>query len=132
MPRRPVVLRRANCRIRWAAAMVAAAGVLCPHDHAGAAQVAVTWTGGAGDWNTAAKWSPAVVPNNGADTYNVFIDGGKTGVVSAVTLNASATIDNLTVDAGDSLTLSAAAGAHELRLAPASGSATITNNGQLN
>jgi hypothetical protein len=35
--------------------------------------------GGNGLWQItgpAAMWNPAVVPNNGTDTYNVFIDGG--------------------------------------------------------
>src|SRR4029453_4358968 len=96
------IARRRTNVVRATMATAAAVAVLCVHDHnhAHAAQVSVTWTGGTGNWNTAAKWSPAVVPNNGTDTYNVFIDGSKTGVASAVTLNEFATIDNLPLDAG--------------------------------
>ena len=64
-----------------------------------------TWKGGTGNWSAAANWS-AGVPNNGAPantTYNVFIDGGN-AAHSAVTLDISATINTLTVDADDSLT----------------------------
>lgn len=73
---------------------------------ANAAEVDVTWNGGTGNWNTAANWTPAVVPNNGADTYNVFIDGGSpTG--SVVTLNLDAVITRLQLDADDHLSQSA-------------------------
>jgi len=64
-----------------------------------------TWKGGTGNWSAAANWS-AGVPNNGAPantTYNVFIDGGN-AAHSAVTLDISATINTVTVDADDSLT----------------------------
>jgi hypothetical protein len=40
-----------------------------------AAQINSNWVGGHGDWNVASNWSPAIVPDNGADTYAVTIDG---------------------------------------------------------
>src|SRR6184192_2691912 len=89
-----------------------------------------TWTGGAGVWSTAAKWSPSGAPNNNVtNTFNVFIDGSKTGTISTVSMNIDPTIDNLTVDLNDSLTIVAS---HTLTLAPASGTSTITNNGTIN
>ena len=66
-----------------------------------------TWNGGTGDWDTAANWTPAVVPNNGGTTFNVLIDGGKTGTDSVVHLTISnPKIDNLTIDTGDRLDIS--------------------------
>jgi len=90
---------------------------------AAAAQLSIVWEGGTGTWNTPGNWDLGVVPNNGSDTYLVFIDD--LGTDSDVTLNISATIDGLTIAAGDVLntnngtTLSILAGA-------------LTNNGQLN
>src|SRR5438874_2270944 len=53
----------------------------------------VNWVGGSATWNTPAKWSGGVVPNNsGSDEYNVTIDGND-GVTSTVTND----ISNLTV-----------------------------------
>ncbi|MCX5653835.1 MAG: hypothetical protein NTY65_04195, partial [Planctomycetota bacterium] len=70
-----------------------------------AEQIISIWNGGAGNWNTAAGWTPVVVPNNGGgNTYDVRIDGGN-AAASNVTLNISPTIDLLTVDALDSLTI---------------------------
>jgi len=35
------------------------------------------WVGGEwGDWETPSNWSPAIVPENGANTFNVTIDAG--------------------------------------------------------
>jgi len=71
-------------------------------------QVAVTWMGGIGGWSSASLWSGGVVPNNSVTTtYNVEIDGGKTG--NSVVQMTSAydapvfSIDSLTIDAGDEL-----------------------------
>ena len=70
-----------------------------------AGQIISTWNGGASNWNTAAKWTPAVVPNNGGgNTYDVRIDGSN-AAASNVTLDLSPTIDLLTVDADDRLTI---------------------------
>ena len=72
-------------------------------DRLAPAVINATWLGGAGNWDNAALWDIGVVPNNGGgDTYNVFIDGGKIAN-STVNLNINATIDNLTIDAGDTL-----------------------------
>jgi hypothetical protein len=71
-----------------------------------AAALSATWNGGVGNWNVGANWSGGVVPcNTASNTYSVDIDGGNTGVISSVTLDINCTIDNLTVDAGDSLVI---------------------------
>lgn len=44
-----------------------------------------------GDWHVAGNWSPAQVPNNGADTYNVSLPSGR-----SVDLSADATVTDLT------------------------------------
>ncbi|ODS31085.1 MAG: PEP-CTERM motif protein [Candidatus Scalindua rubra] len=67
-----------------------------------AVQLTTTWNGGAGNWNVAGNWSGGVVPNNGVDTFNVLIDNGN-ATNSSVSLDTNATIDNLTIDALDSL-----------------------------
>lgn len=47
-------------------------------------------------WGVAANWSPAVVPDNGVDTYNVFID---LDGAYAVVLDQDRTISNLSLTA---------------------------------
>jgi len=64
------------------------------------AATAQTWSGGAGSWGDAAKWG-GTIPDGAA--VDVFIDGGKTGTASAVTLDQFRTVRDLTIDAGDSL-----------------------------
>ncbi|HNQ22058.1 MAG TPA: hypothetical protein PKK06_03090 [Phycisphaerae bacterium] len=64
-----------------------------------AAERSATWVGGTSNWNLAAHWSPAVVPNNTAqDVFLVTISGPP----SVVTLDLTATIDTLALlnDAG--------------------------------
>lgn len=93
-----------------------------------AGEINSTWNGGEGYWNTVANWNPLGVPNNGgSNTYNVFIDGGS-GVNSAVSLNTNATIDNLTIDFGDSLTVN---NNYNLGIASGVSAGTITNNGSM-
>jgi hypothetical protein len=65
-------------------------------------QVNAFWISGASDWNIPANWSGGVVPNNGGTTYNVFVDGGAPGV-SSVNMNVNSTINQLNVDAGESV-----------------------------
>jgi len=95
-----------------------------------AIQVDAVWIdGAAGNWNTAGNWSGGVVPNNaGGSTYNVKIDNGNTGQNSSVSLNMSATIDNLTIDSGDSLGINTG---QTLTLASGAGAGTISNAGSL-
>ncbi|HPF40936.1 MAG TPA: hypothetical protein P5081_09495 [Phycisphaerae bacterium] len=69
-----------------------------------AAQVDAFWFGGAGGWNTPANWLNNVVPANGVDTYSVFIDNGN-GAASDALLDTNITIDNLTIDGDDMLTI---------------------------
>jgi hypothetical protein len=94
-----------------------------------AAQVDATWVGGIGNWNTPGNWDIGIVPNNGVggNTYNVFIDGGKI-LNSSVNLDINATIDNLTIDAGDSLVIN---NGKSLTLASGVGAGTITNSGTI-
>ena len=93
---------------------------------ASAANVTDVWNGGSGLWNVAANWSGGV-PNNGTPTgttYDVLIDNGNP-VASSVTLNVNAAIDNLSVDANDSLSFNNAT-------ALTIQGATITNKGNIN
>jgi hypothetical protein len=62
-----------------------------------AALVNSSWAApGSGNWNTAANWNPATVPNNGGgNTYAVTIDPG--GARLTVTANLSTTIESLSV-----------------------------------
>ena len=92
-----------------------------------AVQITATWNGGAGNWNTAGNWSGGVVPNNGADTFNVQIDNGN-ATNSSVSLNMAATIDNLTIDVSDSLDIN---NAQSLTIGSGVGAGTITNNGSI-
>ena len=63
--------------------------------------VNTTWTGGAGNFSNASMWT-AGVPNG---NFNAYIDGGN-AVVSAVTLDISAGLNNLYISSGDSLAIS--------------------------
>ncbi len=69
-----------------------------------AALIDARWIGGTGNWNSGPNWSNGVAPNNGADTFNVLIDDGSP-TASVVTQNMTATIDNLTVDCNDTLSI---------------------------
>lgn len=107
----------------WAGAC---AGIFSPAE---AAQLDAVWVGGTGDWNAASNWDPADVPQNGAGgTYNVFIDNLDIFTASAVTLNVNATVDNLTVDAGDRLTLP---NIRILTLATGPAAGALTNAGEV-
>ena len=67
------------------------------------AQDDATWVGGTGNWSTSTNWNPAVVPNNGGNSFNVLIDNGDTNTDSIVSLDIVAAIDSLTVDLNDLL-----------------------------
>src|SRR3954470_24716869 len=69
----------------------------------------VTWKGGTGNWNTAANWSPGVIPKNGTPagtTYKVVIDN-KPGITSVVTMDVpgGAAVDEIRINTGDTLTV---------------------------
>src|SRR5690242_6130053 len=76
------------------------------HAHA---QVVATWNGGSGNWSTATNWDVGIVPSNiyinglTVTTYSVTI----TAPSSAVTMDLSLSIDNLTLGTGDSLDINA-------------------------
>jgi hypothetical protein len=61
------------------------------------------WLGGNGNWSDATKWSTGAFPNSAST--NVCIDDGN-AANSQVTLDISVTVGTLTIDAGDSLTIS--------------------------
>jgi len=91
------------------------------------AQLDAVWIGATDSWNIAGNWSPATVPNNNAtNTFNVLIDNGDVGTLSIVTLNLTATVDNLTVDAGDTLMI---ANTRSLTVSGAAGAGSILNSG---
>ena len=57
-----------------------------------------TWNGGAGNWSTAADWTPPVVPNNsGSNAYDVTVGPGFVG------LDVSPTVNSLTLGASGEL-----------------------------
>ena len=92
------------------------------------AQTVYTWDGGTGNWSDNTMWNPTVSPNT-ADA-DVYIDNGKTGVNSVVTMDNSYTVGRLTLDAGDTLNL-----ANNVTFTLASsfnGSESIINNGTIN
>ncbi len=68
-----------------------------------------SWVGGSwGQWETASNWNPAIVPENGADTFSVTIDadGGKVKVElqNSHTINTLACRGNEVVFEGVGLT----------------------------
>ena len=93
------------------------------------------WLGGVGNYSNPANWSLGVVPNNGNPvngspaTFTVEIANGPN---SAVTLDMSPTIDNLSIDATNSLTI---ADNEELTVlastGPGSTTGTIDNAGTI-
>lgn len=121
----------ARRRLRLGAtAALAAAGILAgPAAGTLRAQVVSTWNGGAGSWDTATLWTPNGIPN--AAIADAFIDGGKTGTASVVSLAASRTVGRLTVDAGDTLNLNNG-GVLNVQSGSFAGSGSIVNNGSIN
>ena len=83
------------------------------------AAVNTTWTGGVGNYSNAAMWTNGVPNGN----FNAFIDGGNP-VASAVSLDISASLNNLAISAGDSL------GINNNQVLTVNGT-SITNAGQL-
>jgi hypothetical protein len=89
------------------------------------AQTNSTWNDGTGNWSNSSDWNPAAVPNNsGTAAYDVTIGVANSNVTMDV-LND--TIDNLTLEATSSLTIT------NNTLSLVSGASfdngTITNNG---
>lgn len=68
----------------------------------------MTWLGGNGSWLDPTKWSGGVVLNNGADTFDVVIDGDQSAL-SNVNLNVSPpaqyTVSSLRIASGDLLSI---------------------------
>ena len=65
------------------------------------AQTTDTWKGGTGNWSNAANWTGGV-PN--ATTVGVAVDGGN-AVNSVVDVDGGYTVGQLTIDAGDSVSV---------------------------
>jgi hypothetical protein len=76
--------------------------VVADYDIVGINPLPNTWLGGTGNWSTSADWSTSLVPNDPG--VSVFIDGGNS-IASIVTLNQNATVENLTLDANDTLVI---------------------------
>src|SRR5450432_1913863 len=89
------------------------------------AQTVTTWNGGSADWDNAAFWNNGVPNSPSADA---FIDGGKTGIASVVTLKNSKTVGRLTLDAGDTLNLNTS---FTIQAGAFGGSGSIVNNGEI-
>ena len=106
---------------RGVALSIASLLMLCSLPVAGLAQTLTTstWTGGTGDWSVSSNWNPATVPNGG---YDVIINTG------AVTLDQSASIADLTLASGQSLSASPG---YLLTVSGPGGASTITNNGAI-
>ncbi len=113
--------KRGPAFLRGLALLIASLLVLCSLPVAGLAQTpaTATWTGGTGDWSVSSNWNPATVPNG---AYDVFINSG------AVTLDQSASIADLTLASGQSLSASSG---NVLTLSGLGGASTITNNGAI-
>ncbi|MCG8407599.1 MAG: hypothetical protein MI923_20575 [Phycisphaerales bacterium] len=106
-------------------ALLAALLIAITTSNAGSAQLDIVWNGGSGDWDTVGNWDLVLVPNNGADTYNVLIDDGNV-TASDVTLSLIRTVDNVTLDSDDVLSINNTA-----RLRIANGG-VIDNAGTIN
>src|SRR6266850_2017011 len=52
---------------------------------------------GSGDWNTAANWTPATVPNGSADTATFAVSN-----TTAISISANTTVDGITFAPGAS------------------------------
>ena len=63
----------------------------------------VVWNGGTASWSNAASWNTRIVPN-GANV-SVFVDGGKTATDSIADVDGSFTVGELTIDAGDTVSV---------------------------
>jgi hypothetical protein len=63
-----------------------------------------TWAGGPGVWSDKANWCPAAVPTNGSD---IVVGNCNTGSPSAVAVDITPNINNLTIGGGNSVTVSA-------------------------
>ena len=120
---KPVFAGRRRREISVPAAVTAAAVAVVGSCVARANTVTATFVGATGSgWNTAGNWTPSGVPNNGTNgvsDYNVIL--GPSGIVTAMDL-PGATIDTLTVNAGDQLTINPA-------LTLNINGPTVTNNG---
>ncbi len=67
-----------------------------------AAEIGIQYSGSSGgNWSSAGNWTPAIVPNNGTDLYNVTVPSPR-----AVIIDGAFTIRSLDLDAGGSATLS--------------------------
>jgi hypothetical protein len=83
-----------NAMIRTAMKWLTAPAIVLAIAPLSLADVMSTWVDGAPDdfWSSAENWTPAEVPNNGMDTYEVTADG------AAIVLDISVTIDKLTLN----------------------------------
>ena len=76
------------------------AGIFAFSGTAAFAQTDSSWQGGTGNWSNSANWDNGVLNGD----FNALISNGKPGV-SVANLDINATIDNLSVDAGNTLNI---------------------------
>ncbi|RYD26446.1 MAG: hypothetical protein EOP87_22735, partial [Verrucomicrobiaceae bacterium] len=96
------------------------------------AQVAATWTGGAGNWTDNGKWSTGSFPNSA--TADVMVDNAP-GTASQISFGSPGsgldiTIGRLRIDAGDSIVFPSG---KNLLLVPGgfTGAGSLVNHGSL-
>ena len=112
----------------WLASLTAA-GLLPIGAASLCAQTAATWNGGTGSWSDGSFWSTGGAPNG--SQYDVFIDGGKTGTASVVTMDGYYTVGRLTLDAGNTLNLADNIDFF-INNGAFAGSGSLVNNGTIN
>src|SRR6266403_3302332 len=87
------------------------------------AAITSTWIDGNSNWNLAGHWDNGVPNNGGGNTYTAVLNNG-----SSVNLDISVTINNLTIDAVDALTVN---NGIAFALNSGAGAGSISNNGNL-
>ncbi|MEA2733729.1 MAG: subtilase-type serine protease, partial [Humisphaera sp.] len=107
--------RRASERTTLLAAAAAIVALAAPRFATAAADFSSVWNGGIGSWNDPAQWTPALVPNNGAQTFDASISAGTANLASSVLLEklnvtggviASPSATPFTITANDTFTWS--------------------------
>jgi len=85
-----------------ATALLWLGGVLFIAPTIGPAYAQSTWNGGTGNWGDSTMWTGGIPDSASAIVY---IDGGKTGTGSTVSLDSNRTVGQLNIDSGDALTI---------------------------
>lgn len=94
-------MRCSLANIRSIGVFLCAAACLVAPSVVPAAPVTITWNGGAGNWADSGTWTPVAIPTNGISTYNVRVDGGKTGASVVSVVDISPVIDTINISNTD-------------------------------